>query len=59
VLSPVRVAILDLAFAERAARYPQIAGELVARTMNRSCNLSVLMAIVHCPRVDTRLHTLF
>lgn len=59
VLSPTRVAVLDLAFAGRAARYPQIAGQLVARTMNRSRNLGVLMAIVHYPRVDTRLHTLF
>lgn len=59
VLSPTRVAVLDLAFAARAARYPQISGQLVARTMNRSRNLSVLMAIVHYPRVDTRLHALF
>lgn len=59
ILSPTRVAVLDLAFAGHAAPYPQIAGQLVARTMNRSLNLSVLMAIVHYPRVDTRLHTLF
>lgn len=59
VLSPTRVAVLDLAFAGRAARYPQIAGQLVARTMNRSRNLGLLMAIVHYPRVDTRLHALF
>ncbi len=59
VLSPTRVAVLDLAFAGRAAPYPQIAGQLVARTMNRSRNLGVLMAIAHYPRVDTRLHALF
>jgi CRP-like cAMP-binding protein len=59
VLTPTRIAVLDLAFAERAARYPQIAGQLVARTMNRSRNLAVMMAIAHHPRVDVRLHSLF
>lgn len=59
VLTPTRIAVLDLAFAERAASYPQIAGQLVARTMNRSRNLAVMMAIAHHPRVDVRLHSLF
>ena len=59
VLAPTRIAVLDLAFAERAACYPQIAGQLVARTMNRSRNLAVMMAIAHHPRVDVRLHSLF
>lgn len=59
VLAPTRIAILDLEFAGHAARYPQIATRLVARTMNRSRNLAVLMAIHQHPRVDVRLHTLF
>lgn len=59
ILTPTRVAVLDLDFAARAARYPQIAGQLVARAMNRTRNLGVLMAIHHHPRVDVRLHTLF
>ena len=59
ILTPTRVAVLDLDFAARAARYPQIAGQLVARTMNRSRNLAVMMAIAHHPRVDVRLHSLF
>jgi CRP/FNR family transcriptional regulator, cyclic AMP receptor protein len=59
VLAPTRVAVLDLAFARRAASYPQIAAQLVARTMNRSRNLGVLMAIAHYPRIDTRLQGLF
>lgn len=59
VLAPTRVAVLDLDFAASAARYPQLAGELMARAINRSRNLAVLMAIAHHPRIDTRLHTLF
>jgi len=59
ILTPTRIAVLDLEFAARAARYPQIAGQLVARAMNRTRNLGVLMAIHHHPRVDVRLHTLF
>jgi len=59
VLAPTRIAVLDLEFAGHAARYPQIATQLVARTMNRSRNLAVLMAIHQHPRVDIRLHTLF
>jgi CRP/FNR family cyclic AMP-dependent transcriptional regulator len=59
VLAPTRVAVLDMAFAGRAAAYPQIAAHLVARTMNRSLNLAVLMAIAHHPRADVRLHSLF
>lgn len=59
VLAPARVAVLDPAFAESIARYPQLGEQLLARAINRSRNLAVLMAIVHQPRIDTRLHTLF
>lgn len=59
VLTKTRIAVLDLAFAAGAAPYPQIATQLIARAMNRSRNLGVLMAIAHQPRVDTRLHALF
>lgn len=59
VLAPTRIAVLDLAFAAQLTRYPQLAGQLVGRALNRSRNLSVLMAIVHHPRIDTRLHALF
>jgi len=59
VLAPTRIAILDIEFAALAARYHQIGTQLLARTMNRSRNLAVLMAIVQYPRVDVRLHALF
>ena len=59
VLEPVRMAVLDEAFAKRSARYPQLTGRLVGRALERSRNLAVNMAIVHQARVDTRLHMLF
>ena len=45
--------------AQRLARYPELIGGLVGRTLERSRNLAVNMAIVHQPRVDVRLHMLF
>jgi len=53
------MAVLDEAFARRAARYPELSGWLVGRALERSRNLAVNMAIVHQPRVDVRLHMLF
>lgn len=59
VLAPTRVAVLDLDFAKAIAPYPQLSEELLARAINRSRNLAVLMAIVHQPRIDSRLEALF
>lgn len=59
VVEPVRVAVLDERFAQRAARYPQLTGRLIARVLARSRNLAVNMAIVHQARVDVRLHMIF
>lgn len=59
VLTPTRVAVLDMRFANLLARYPALAEQLVARAINRSRNLGVVMAIVHQPRVDVRLRSLF
>jgi CRP/FNR family cyclic AMP-dependent transcriptional regulator len=59
VLQPTRIAVLDEAFAQRMARYPQLCGRLVGRALTRSRNLAVNMAIVHKSRVDVRLHMLF
>lgn len=59
VLESTRVAVLDEAFARRAARYPQLIGRLVGRALERSRYLAVNMAIVHQPRVEVRLHMLF
>jgi CRP/FNR family transcriptional regulator, cyclic AMP receptor protein len=54
VLEPARVAVLDLDFAQRIEGYPEIFGQLMARTMRRARYLAVMMAIVHQPRVETR-----
>ena len=58
VLQATRMAVLDEPFARRLARYPQLTGQLVGRALARSRNLAVNMAIVHQPRVETRLHML-
>jgi CRP-like cAMP-binding protein len=58
VVEPARVAVLDGAVAARLARYPALTGALVGRAMNRSRCLALMMAIVHNPRIEIRLHML-
>jgi len=58
VLEPARLAVLDMDFAQRLGRYPEIIALLFERTIARSRTLAVNMAIVHYPRVDVRLHML-
>jgi CRP/FNR family transcriptional regulator, cyclic AMP receptor protein len=57
-LRRARLALLDLDFAKRIAAYPEIQGQLVARALRRSRYLAVNMAIVHQPKVETRLRML-
>jgi CRP/FNR family transcriptional regulator, cyclic AMP receptor protein len=59
VLETARLAVLDDAFMEHLATYPQLAGRLIGRAVSRSRNIAVNMAIVHQARVDVRLHMLF
>jgi len=59
ILEPSRVAVLDERFVRQLARFPQVAGKLFARSVLRSRQLAVNMAIVHQARVDVRLHLLF
>ena len=59
VLQPARVAVLDEGFVRQLADFPQIAGRLFRRAVERSRQLTVNMAIVHQARVDVRLHMLF
>jgi CRP-like cAMP-binding protein len=59
VLEPVRLALLDDAFARRTARWPTVTGELIQRTLRRSRSQSVLLAITQARRADVRLRTLF
>ena len=58
VVDPAEVALLDSAFARRAAPYPAVAVGLVDRAMLRSRHLALALAIVQQPRVDRRLHWL-
>jgi CRP/FNR family cyclic AMP-dependent transcriptional regulator len=59
VVAPAEVALLDAAFARRAAPFPAVAVQLVDRAMLRSRHLALALAIVQQPRVDQRLHWLF
>jgi CRP/FNR family cyclic AMP-dependent transcriptional regulator len=54
-LERVRFAVLDRAFAERAAPFPEVSIAIVGRSMQRSRTLAVNMAIVHYPQVRPRL----
>ncbi len=58
VLIPAKLAWLDGSFAGHFARYPELASRLFERTLRRSRWLATNMAIVHQPRVDTRLYLL-
>jgi CRP/FNR family cyclic AMP-dependent transcriptional regulator len=55
VIEQARLALLDVRFAARAAPYPEVAGALIGRAMQRSRTLAVNMAIAHYPRIDRRL----
>ena len=55
VIEPLRVAVLDQRFLMRLAPYPEIAGELIGRAVDRARHVLVHMAIAHHPRVDARL----
>ncbi|MGD0197210.1 MAG: Crp/Fnr family transcriptional regulator [Solirubrobacteraceae bacterium] len=54
-LERVKFAVLDLDFARRMAQFPEIQGQLVGRALRRSRQLAVNSAIVHQPRVETRV----
>jgi CRP/FNR family cyclic AMP-dependent transcriptional regulator len=58
VLETTRLAVLDVRAAHRLARYPSLTGALVGRALERSRNFAVVMAIVHQPKVELRLHML-
>jgi hypothetical protein len=59
VMQPLRLAVLDLAWASRMAAYPQVGGALAGRALKRSRRLVASMAIVQVPRLDDRLWMLF
>jgi CRP/FNR family transcriptional regulator, cyclic AMP receptor protein len=59
ILRASRIAVLDDAFAVRAAQFSEVTAALVGRAVRRSRHLAINMAIVHQPRIDVRLHMLF
>jgi CRP/FNR family transcriptional regulator, cyclic AMP receptor protein len=59
VVAATRLAVLDRAWAVRMARYPEVAGELAGRSLDRSRRLAMLIAIAQHPRLDHRLWLLF
>jgi CRP-like cAMP-binding protein len=54
-LSAARVAVVDHAFAVRAAQWPEVFATLLDRSARRAERLVVLQAIAHLTRVDDRL----
>lgn len=58
VLTPTRLARLDLDFGRAIASYPELSSRLVGRATQRARNLGILMAIVHQPRIHVRLRML-
>jgi CRP-like cAMP-binding protein len=59
VLSPARLAVLDRPFTARAARWPDVAGELMGRLMSRVRGLAGRLALLQVPRVEVRLLGVF
>jgi len=58
-LETARLAVLDDGVMRCLVRYPPVIERLVARGLERSRRLAVNMAIVHQPRVETRVHMMF
>ena len=54
-LTTTRVAVIDHAFAVRAAQWPEVFAALLDRAARRAERLVVLQAIAHLTRVDDRL----
>lgn len=55
VIESLMLAHLDVRFVARAARFPEMTGELVSRSLDRSRLLARMLAVAQLPRVDTRL----
>jgi CRP/FNR family cyclic AMP-dependent transcriptional regulator len=54
-LTATRVAVIDQAFAVRAAQWPEVFAGLIDRAARRAERLVVMQAIAHLTRVDDRL----
>ena len=59
VLAPVRLAVLDDAFARSLAAWPQVMGALLERAVRRTLQMSIHQALLQLSPVETRLLVLF
>ena len=59
VLAPVRLALLDEAFARSLGEWPQVMRALLERAVRRTARMSVHQALLHLSPVETRLLVLF
>lgn len=55
VADAARLAVLDARFAAVAGGFPPVVSELLSRTLRRSRDLAVLLAVAAMPRLDARL----
>ena len=58
-ITDTQFAVLGEKFAQRVSPYPTVAAQLAGRAMLRSRYLAINIAIMHQPRIETRLHMLF
>lgn len=56
VIQQARLAVLNEAATRRLARFPPLLGAIAGRAIGRSRRLAVTMAVMHHPRVETRVH---
>jgi CRP-like cAMP-binding protein len=59
VLAPLRLAVLDGAFARLLANWPQVMGALMERVVRRVQRMSIHQALLQLSPVETRLLVLF
>jgi len=55
VMEPVRFAVLDAAFVQRAARWPTVLGQVASRIMGRSTSATLRLLIHQVVRIDDRV----
>jgi CRP-like cAMP-binding protein len=59
VLSPLRLAVLDLAWVVRMTRFPEVSAELLGRLQRRSRRLASMLVISQQPKLDDALWLFF
>jgi hypothetical protein len=59
IVKPAQMAILDRAFAERVAPFPEISIGLNRRSLRRTSRMATMLSALCQPRVEDRLTTLF